>query len=41
MQTDERTEGQTDRQTGRRIDTMKLIVPFRDLANAPEKDSIA
>jgi len=28
---------QTDGQTDRRIDMMKLIVPFRNTANAPQK----
>jgi len=41
MRTDGRTDGQTDRrtdgQTDRRTDVTKLIVAFRNFANAPKK----
>ena len=35
-QTDGRTEGQTDRQTDRQTRMTKLIVAFRNAANAPK-----
>jgi len=34
-------DGRTDGRKGRRIDMMKLAVPFRNMANAPQKDGIA
>jgi hypothetical protein len=37
-QTDGQTDRRTDRQTDRQTDTTKLIVAFRNFANAPKKE---